>query len=242
MLPKFAIFALLFTCVLAAEDAKPKGQKAIDPKQADTRQKIRTTETQKMTFEPSAALRLDNSIGQVKIEGWTRPDVEVTITKSTKDEYDSDKSAEGAKELEKVKTSFTRKGEEIVLGTEYHHSSMPQPFRGGPPIDILYEIKMPRDARVIVMQDSGDVQLSRLSGEINATVQHGSITVVVPGDSQYIVDAKSKFGTVTSNLAKPDHGLFFFGEHLDYETPKTMHKLYLRAKSGDIVIVHSPRP
>lgn len=239
MLQKSVVFALLFTCAAVAEqkDAKQK-----DPKPADTRQKIRTTETQRMALEPSAAVRLENTTGQVRIEGWNRPDVEVTITKSTKDEYDSAKSAEGAKELEKFKTSFTRKGEEIVLATEYHHSSMPLMLRGAPAVDLLYEIKMPRDGRLLVAQDMGDVQLLQLTGEINATVQKGSITVVIPGESQYDVDAKSKFGTVTSNVAKADHGIYFLGEHLDYEVAKPIRKLILRAKYGEIVLLHSPRP
>jgi len=206
------------------------------------RQKIQTTETQRMTFEPSAALRLENSIGQVRIEGWNSPDIEVKITKSTKSDYDEKTREEGAKELQKVTTSLKRTGEEIVLATEFKKSSMPPPFKGGPPIDVLYEIKMPHEARLVVDQDTGDVQLSQLNGEIRVTVQSGSINVAVPGDTQYSVDARSKFGTVTSNLAKPQHGLFFMGEELSYDAPKAVHKLYLRAKSGDIVILHAPRP
>jgi hypothetical protein len=208
----------------------------------DARQKIQTTETQRMTFEPSAAVHLENSVGRVNIEGWSRPDVEVTIIKSTKSEYGAQERDQGARELDKVKTTFSRKGEEIVLTTDYHHSSMPFLFRGGPPIDVIYEIKMPREARLIVDQDTGDVHLAQLSGEIRATVRSGSINVVVPGEIQYSVDAKSKFGTVTSNLAKPEHGIFFLGEQLGYDSPKPAHKLYLRASSGDIVILHSPQP
>jgi hypothetical protein len=225
---KRVIPALLLPLLLAAQETG--------------RQKIQTTETQRMTFEPSAALRLENSIGQVRIEGWNRPDVEIKITKSTKSEYDDKTREEGAKELEKVTTSFTRKGEELVLATEYKKSSVPPPFRGGPPIDVLYEIKMPHEARLIVDQETGDVQLTQLNGEIRVTVKSGSINVAVPGDAPYSVDARSKFGTTTSNLATPQHGLFFMGEELNYESPKPVHKLYLRAKSGDIVILHSPRP
>jgi hypothetical protein len=207
----------------------------------ETRQKVQTSETQKIPFEPSAALRLDNSIGQVNIQGWTKPDVEVTIIKSTKSEYDSAKREEGAKELEGIKTTFSRKNEEIVLATEFKKGGFP-PFETRPPVDVIYQIRMPRDGRLVVAQDTGSVNLSQLSGDIQVTVHKGSITAMVPGDAQYSLDAKSKFGTVTSNLAKPLHGLFFLGEQLDYDTPKKAHKLYLRAKFGDIVIVHSPQP
>ena len=207
----------------------------------DTRQKVQTAETQKMTFEPSAALHLENSIGQVNIQGWNRPEVEVTILKSTKSEFGSQDRDKGAKELETVKTTFTRKNEEIVLSSDFKKGGFP-PFQTGPPVDVVYQIRMPREGRLIVDQDTGTVNLSQLFGDIRVTVHKGSISVAVPGDAQYSLDAKSKFGTVTSNLAKPLHGLYFLGEKLAYDTPKNSHKLYLRAGSGDIVIVHSPQP
>jgi hypothetical protein len=226
MINKLLLSAVLTSCLLAGQD---------------TRQKAQTSETQKMPLEPSAALRLDNSIGQVNIQGWSRPDVEVTIIKSTKSEYDSQKREIGAKELDEVKTTFTRKNEEIVLATELRKSGFP-PFETRPPVDVVYQIRMPQDGRLVIGQDTGSVSLSQLRGDIHVTVHKGSITVAVPGDARYSLDAKSKFGTVTSNVAQPLHGIFFLGEKLEYDTPNTSHKLYLRAFSGDIVILHSPKP
>jgi hypothetical protein len=226
MTKKLLLTGFLAGCLLAGQD---------------TRQKIQRVETQKMRFEPSAALHLENSIGQVNIEGWSRPDVEITIIKSTKSEYGSQKREVGAKELETVKTTFARRNEEIVLATDFKKGGFP-PFQTGPPVDMVYKIKMPREVRLIVDQDTGIVNLSQLFGDIRVTVHKGSISAAIPGDAQYSLDAKSRFGTVTSNLAKPVHGLYFLGEQLAYDTPKTSHKLYLRAGSGDIVIVHSPQP
>jgi hypothetical protein len=207
----------------------------------DVRDKITTRETQKMTFEPSAALHLQNTIGHVQVEGWSRPEIEVTIIKTTKDYFDPNAKDAAGKELEGIKSSFERKGEEIVLASEYHEGGIPG-FRTKPPVDITYEIKMPRDARLVIDQNSGDVTTHELVGDIRVTMQHGSITAFVPAEGQYTVDAKSKFGTVTSNVAKADHGIYFLGEHLDYDGSKAQRKLSLRAKFGDIVIVHSPAP
>ncbi|MBV9396662.1 MAG: DUF4097 family beta strand repeat protein [Bryobacterales bacterium] len=220
------VSTLSFACLLAAQN---------------TRDKVETRQTEHMTFEPSAVVHLENILGHVKVEGWTRPDVEVTIVKATKDYFSGDQQETAAKELDKVKTSFTRKGEEIVVASEYKQGGIPG-FRTDPPVDITYEIKMPQDARLVIDQNSGDVSMSRLLGDIRVTMERGSVTAFVPSEGQYSVDAKSKFGTVTSNLATAQHGLYFLGERLDYDASKTQHKIVLRAKFGDIVIVHAPAP
>jgi hypothetical protein len=207
----------------------------------DARDKVQTRETQRITFEPSAAVHLENIIGHVHVEGWSRPDVEVTVIKATKKDFDANERELGARELEKIKVTFERKGEEIVLATMYPQGGIPG-FRTTPPVDVTYEIKMPREARLIVDQNTGDVSTTRLTGDIRITMHHGSVTAFVPSEGQYSVDAKSKFGTVTSNVGTPVHGVYFLGEQLGYDGSRTQHKLQLRAKFGDIVIVHSPAP
>ena len=64
-------------------------------------------------------LTLKNSMGDLTIEGWDRPDVEITAIKSTKAAYAAQDRERVSRELDKVHVSVERKSEGLVITTDF---------------------------------------------------------------------------------------------------------------------------
>jgi hypothetical protein len=52
------------------------------PAQQGTRQRVQPPHTEQMTFAPGGTVRIDESHGDVYVEGWVQPEVEVAVVKS----------------------------------------------------------------------------------------------------------------------------------------------------------------
>ena len=57
----------------------------------------------------------------------------------------------------------------------------------------MYDIRVPRNARLAVDHDTDYVFVDNLMGDIHVTVLHSSITLCLPAEGQYAIDARSKF-------------------------------------------------
>jgi hypothetical protein len=171
-----AIIGFGVSCLLA--DNEPK-------------QRVQVTNTQRMDFASGGVLRLENSIGELMVQGWDRPTVEITTIKSTKAVYDSRAREKAAQELDQVTIAMERRGDELVIATDFHrHGIFAPPLRGGTGFDLEYYIKVPRDARLIVAHEVGSGHVDDLTGDIKVTVRQREITLRLPNEGQYVIDAR----------------------------------------------------
>ena len=227
-----------------------------------TKQVVQVTKTEHMAFPSGGVLRLTNSIGDLMVEGWDQPDMQITTTKSTKAEYDSGERERGAQELDQVRSAVKRDGNEIVIGTDFHrHRIFPHPFHAGTRFDLQYDIKVPRSAQLFIDHDDGDVYIDNVTGGIHVTVRKGQITLRLPEEGGYVIDARSKFGGVYSDFPGQEERKLWFlgheftnppssrvrsgslaGEKVSNPPSSAIPKLFLRVASGDIVIFKMTQP
>lgn len=160
-------------------------------------------------------IRLIHSIGELDIEAWDRPDVEVMTIKP-----------------DTVHVAIERKGDELVITSEH-----PKHKR----VEVEYRIKAPRGARLTIDHDRGEVNLDGITGDIHATNGCGDIALRLP-DGAYAIDAKSKIGAVTSDFSGAERRKHWFGEQFDRESPPPAANLYLRIGFGDIIVLRMRRP
>lgn len=171
-----------------------------------------TTPAVTQTLDAAGTVRIEHSRGELSVEGWDRPKVEVSII---------------GRDSGDVKAE--RRGDEIVIST------------GNPPhdrrkTDLTYNIKVPRDSRVVIDRADGGVYLTNIAGDIDAGVHHGQITLSVPGGGAYKIEAHSKFGSVYSDFEGNDKRRHLFSHTFTGGTNSAAHKLDLRVDFGDIVI------
>jgi hypothetical protein len=103
---------------------------------------------------PPGTLHLKRSLGEVRVEGWDRPDAEITTVTSPKLPHD------------KVRISIERHGDELVIDTELpRRRSLPlHSAFGAVGAYLEYNIKVPQTARLVVDHDVGDVHVNSIAG------------------------------------------------------------------------------
>jgi hypothetical protein len=217
-------------CLLAASDAPDEP--------------VEATHTERMDFPSGGTLRMLKSTGDLTIEGWDRSDMEITTVKSTKSYHPGDrKTAE--KSLERIKLVTARQGNELTITTEFPKHALPMRlFLGVSSFELQYVIKVPRNAKLVIEHDSGNVYVDDIAGDIQVKNGIGQVTMHLPQDGHYAIDAKTGLGAVDSDFAGPERGRYFDLGHafLSEGPPAGSQKLYARVDFGDIMIMKIRQP
>jgi len=205
-------------------------------------QVIRATEAKTLDVGSGVkTISFEGLRGNVTVEGWDKPQVEVTIIKSTTGLYDPKQHPEAKLLLDAIKVAPETRQDAVVITT-----NIPEHDRNK--VRVEYEVKAPRGMKVEVGRKSeGDVYITGMSADIAVTTRHGTITVDTPAEARYSIDAHTQYGDVFSDFEGQDrrHRLF----HHDFtggDAPSTAtgaeNKLLLRAEIGDIVILKTHAP
>jgi hypothetical protein len=229
MIRSVIVIAIGLSGLLSAADDVPK-QKAI------------VTNTEHLDLPAGATLHLSNSIGQLNIEAWDQPGVEITTIKSSKVELDPKEREHAVQELGRVKVTNERHGDELVISSEYpKHRMLARPFKGLTDFDLEYDIKAPRSTRLVVDHDIGQVFIDGMTGDIHATDHMGDVELHLPQDGQYDIDAKVKFGAVNSDFPGHEARKHLLGHQFEH-SETSPRKLYLRVGEGDVVVLKIRTP
>jgi hypothetical protein len=188
-------------------------------------------------------------MGVLTVEAWDRPDVEITTIKSSRFAYDVPERPKIAHELESVHVAAERRGNEVVVTTVCpEHWPFPPPNILDPlakeaGFDLEYRIKAPGTARVIADHHTGEVNIDGLTGDIQVNLRRGEILLHLPEDGRYDIHAKSKFGDVNNDFPGEEKRRWRVVGHRTVNADSTApHKLDLRVKFGDIVILKTRVP
>lgn len=207
-------------------------------------EQVQVTHTERMDFPSGGTLRMLKSTGDLTIEGWDRSDMEITTVKSTKSYHPEDRKA-AAQSLDRIQLVTARQGDELTITTQFPKHVLPMRLlRGVSAFELQYVIKVPRNARVFVEHDSGNVHIDDVTGDVHAKNGFGQITLHMPQDGHYAIDAKTRLGAVDSDFAGPEHGRYFDLGHafISEAPPAGAQKLYARLGVGDITILKIRQP
>ena len=208
---------------------------------AEAPQFFQTSKTERIDFPTGGQLSLKNSTGDLTIQGWERRDVELTTTLSTKDPFDARDRDKALKELDLVHVTTERHGNELVIQTDFPKYGRFKPLLGAKTrFDISYHVNVPSKAGVSIEHGSGYVGIDGITGDIHVTASQGEITVRLPEQGQYAIDAKSKLGDVISDFGgRTERKMWFLGKQVTGEATGAAQKIFLRAGYGDIIILKS---
>jgi hypothetical protein len=163
---------------------------------------LQETRTETVTLAPGAMIRLDDSYGELNIEGWTRPDVEITVIKTLP--YDS-KESKAKKDLNVVQVTLDRKSDnELVIATRIanHDGLLSSVAKTKTDVWVVYQIRAPRDSKLFIHHGNGSVTVNNMAADIRADASRGDIVVILPDPESHMVDAKTQFGTLASDFGQ----------------------------------------
>jgi len=242
--------AYLLISVLAA--AFPAAaEKAGSEKDPPSKQLVEITKTVSISFPAGGLIRFLNSTGDLNIESWDKSNIEITTIKSTADLYAENDMAGVKAEMDKVTVKAEQHGNEVLITTFIPHRSGLDRFRvpeyptlgHGPRarFNLEYHISVPRSARLVIEHRTGGVNVDDVTGDIDAHVGDGQITLHLPEDEKYNIDAKARYGTVNSDYPGEQHRVWI-GQKAFAKEPGATHTLKLRVGYGDIVLLKTQTP
>lgn len=188
--------------------------------------RVESVTTEKTGFAAGGTIRIEGSTGELNIEGWDQPFVEVTVTRYT---WDAN-AARAKRELDRVQVSRP-----VVSGTELSIVTTHKKSLG---VHVDYSIRVPRDSKLIIRHDTGDVVVYDVAGDIDASAKAGGILLQLPAAGKYSIDARNRAGgNIYSDFAgKSRSNWVLMGGKLESEAPAPAHHLHLRVGLGGITI------
>jgi hypothetical protein len=201
----------------------------------------RVTTTERLPFEPGGAIRLNHSYGDLTIEGWDHPEVEITMIKSLPYGLKERHPGENMRRIEGVKIVTRRaSGNELEISTNLPASAgLLRRFRST--VAIEYRIHVPRSSTLAIDHGTGSVLVSDVTGDIDATCHRCDIMLMLPDSGTYSIDAQSKLGTVISDFeGTPQIRKYRLGERYNFALAGSSRKLFLRVGFGGITLKALP--
>src|ERR1700674_3074134 len=198
------------------------------------------TRTERVDFSSGGVIRLDGAYGDLFVEGWDQPAVEITVTKSMRYKYESAQSQRAAQHMESIRVVTERHSPmELTISTKLpsrRHGSPPLPrtTKGG--VMLEYHILVPRNSRLVIHQGVGNVLVRDVSGDIEAACRVGDILLWLSGTRTYSIDARSRAGTVSSDFSGAIRSHYLFGQAFSSLNPAPSQRLHLRVGLGGITI------
>jgi len=228
MVRRLAIIGFGVSYLLLADDAP--------------RQKVQISKTEHIDFPAGGVLRIKNSVGEVAVEGWDRPDVEITTVKSTKVEHAPQELQKARNELDRVQIDVHRDGDELIITTDFPGRHSLSGLLCGTDFDLDYRINVPANTRLIAYHTFGEVHVNNLTSDIQVAVRQGEITLGLPEEGRYTINAQSNFGSVVSDFPGHEKRKFWFIGHRVENDSSAPHKLNLKIGYGDIIILKTRIP
>lgn len=199
---------------------------------------VQVVTTEHVPLAAGATVRLTHSTGDLNLEAWDQPEVEVTVVRTTF-RHESPKEQDEAKRyLDRVRVSAKRAedgGVEVTTNLPSHNWLI-RAFRGRGGFNLNYRIRVPRDARLEIHHDVGTITLAGVVGDISASTHIGDIVVQLPDSGKYILDARSRIGVVYSDFTGHNGGSYLLGQRYGNEADSTAHHVSLRVGLGGISI------
>ena len=201
-------------------------------------QKVEVSKTEHLDLDAKGTVRLEHSTGELTIQGWDQPQVEVITTKSTKDPYAAAERESANRKLDEVHITAERRQADVVIDTALPTGLLFGLSRSADGVDVDYHLKIPRQAHLIVQHGDGEVHLEDLAGDLDVRVHKGLISLRLPEDAKYEVDATTNIGGITSDFAgNARHRFFHLGNQFVQTNPANAPKLHFRVGYGDILIL-----
>ena len=208
-----------------------------------SKEPLTSTHTDRFNVAAAVAIRMENSFGEVDIDGWDRRVVEVTVVRLSEHLQNAKDRAEAQRRLDSVQVTAKQSGNDIVISTVYPSRNLfSHPLSRRSDIEIAYRIRAPHASRLVIDHNRGEVNVSHVSGDIHATVVNGQITLTLAPGSKYAMDAACGLGDVYSDFEGREKRRYAGNEEFVRPNGTPTANLYLRVHVGDIVIVKQHGP
>ena len=208
---------------------------------AETRRPVELTTTQRVALAPGGTVRIDETWGELSIEGWDEPAVEVVTTRRTAKGQRADEEAEARARLERfaARVEATAPGTVSIIGLS-PKGSVIRPFGGKSGVNLRYVIRVPKSANIELDNGAGAVRIAGVHGDISVDSDVGEVEVGGPIEATAAVEASSGVGDVDINAPIAGQGELrrsaLVGQRFRYQPSTVERRITVKLGVGTITI------
>ena len=182
---------------------------------------------QRIDFAPAGTVRWNSSYGDLYIEGWDQPRVEIAVIKASHfdDRSEVDKNAA---RLETVSVMTNRRSD-----TDLEISTTRKKSR----VTMEYRIRVPRDSHLVIEHGGGMVTAGNITADIDVANRDGDIMLMLPEKGLYAIDARSKMGHIASDFDGKTLSRYLVGQRFIGAGGSGSRRIHLRTGFGGITIL-----
>jgi hypothetical protein len=199
--------------------------------QGAEKKRVYVTTTERIPFANGVSVHLQDTFGEVRVEGWERNEVEIELTRGTQKKYSASEEAREKRRLEKVKLALKNDNAGGLLIETKNMPFMKNNFA------LEYKVKVPQAIFLKVKHSIGEVRIKNMLADIEATVRIGVLAVEMPENARFDLDARTKIGEVESDFGGQYNRPKLLGAKMLDETKRSeLHKVYLRVGIGEVQV------
>jgi hypothetical protein len=208
-------------------------------------QRAEAIATQKVNFNAGGTIRWSKSWGDLYIEGWDQPQIEITVRKFTSySDHPAQLKEKAPPKLESISIADQRQSDsEMVISTMWAQRKdwappLSKSTKNG--VHLEYRVYVPRNSHLVIDHRGGSVEIGNVTGDIEAANKDGDILVMVPASGKYAIEARSKMGHIASDFEGHTLSRYLVGQRFVGGDPAGAKRLQLRTGFGGITILAIP--
>jgi hypothetical protein len=202
-----------------------------------------TTSLQRIDFAAGGTVRWNSSYGDLYIEGWDQPSVEIAVIKST-NFYERSEVEKNSARLETIGVAVNRRSDtDLEISTtlpKRKHRVPPMSSQTKNKVTMEYRIRLPRNSRLMIDHRGGMVTAGNVMGDIDVANRDGDIMLLLPEKGSYAIDARSKMGHIASDFDGKTLSRYLVGQRFVGTGPASARRIHLRTGFGGITILALP--
>lgn len=217
----FILYALSFLCVLG-------GLLFPAALRADEFSRVSRYSVRLFSY---GTLVVDARIGDLRIEGWDEPRVEIEAEKLVR----AGSEAKARRLYDQIRIELSGGDKEVRLRTLFPPRRPWRLFRGATKLSVNYRIRMPYDANLVVRCVDGDVRVRGIAGHQQIRVSYGDVEVTVPSlDRLRTLEARTFLGYVQSDIHGEEGA--GFGRKVSFRNAEGAQDINVRVRLGGIYV------
>jgi hypothetical protein len=210
---------------------------------AAPRQSVSVVTTQSVKFAEGGTIRIAGSVGELNVEGWDRPEVQIEVTRTLFRDETPSGLERVKKDLEGIRLQAGQSSpNELVLSTVFPKHRFPVSLVAKCEVNLDYRIMVPRNSKLAIAHGRGDITIYDVSGDIQAHLRAGDIVVQLPQPGVYNIDARTSLGTVYTDFDGARRAPFLMGQRFAGTATGPARQITLRSSVGGISILKMTAP
>lgn len=178
-------------------------------------------------------LRIDTRVGDIRIEGWDEPRVEIEAEKVVR----AGSEANAQPLFDRVGVQVEGGDKEVRLRTLYPARRLWRPFRGQSRLSVNLRIRMPYDANLVLKCVNGDVRVFGIIGHQRLNVSYGDVEINVPDVYRLrSLNAHAWLGYVQSDLRYLGEDSAGLHQKLSYWNAGGSQEIVVRVRLGGVYV------